>query len=328
MNDFDKYTCGAKICGIVYDDLKNQITTKTHLDVKWLSDYGTEKIKEECFKVFKKEKNKGVAYPVSISLNDCVGHYIYQESNDQYNTIHDGDVVKIELGVNIGGCVSKMGETFLNTTDTTHEKYIDLLQDLQDIVIDFVCPQETNDEIRINIESKCTEFDCFPVQNTFSYRYDYKYDDDIQKYMTLNYKKKYDMDDNLLVQENFCYEFENNEVYYIELVIVPNIQNEHIYTKNDTSHIYRFNDLYYSLKLKSSREFLTKVKKEHNENSFEIAKHTMDAKSRLGVRECIESGLLENYPILYTKSKTPVFFKKFTIIVTKDKCKLVDPKCA
>ena len=44
----------------------------------------------------KKEKVKGIAFPLSISLNNCTGNYIYEESMKDYNLIKEGDVVLLE----------------------------------------------------------------------------------------------------------------------------------------------------------------------------------------------------------------------------------------
>ena len=80
------------------------------------------RIVEECNKIYKKETVKGIAFPTSISLNDCVGNYLYETSQEfeNYNTIKKGDVVKIELGVNLSGCIANLGETVIydDSTDT------------------------------------------------------------------------------------------------------------------------------------------------------------------------------------------------------------------
>ncbi len=46
----------------------------------------SKRIQEELKTVYKKEKNKKIAFPTSISLNNCLGNYIYdyQNENSEY----------------------------------------------------------------------------------------------------------------------------------------------------------------------------------------------------------------------------------------------------
>jgi methionyl aminopeptidase len=328
--DLTKYNTCAKICGLVIKEIFSKIRSSEMLSVTSLCEYGDTRIKEECDKIYKRETVKGVAFATNISLNDCVGYYIYERDMDEYNTIKTGDVVKVELGVNIGGCIANLGETIIytdNKNETTNEnkKYLDLLNQLQTDVQKLLIPGNLNDDVKIIIESKCTQVGCFPVENTTSYQH---LDGQLQtfesKYMITNYQKYYD-DDGLAVLQNTCFEFEQGDVYTISLVIVPNDiqQNDetiHNYIEKHDPHIYRFNDQYYGLRLKMSRDFFSNAKSQHNTNAFNSLSYKQNYKYRVGIKECYENGILESYPILYTKDKYPVFHKKFTIIVGNNKC--------
>lgn len=317
----DKYNTSAKICGIVYKELLQKIQDDSgERDVKTLCDYGTTRIREECNKVFKSVKNKGPAFPVSISLDNCTGNYYYEKDNDKYNTIQKDSIVKIELGANIGGCIAVLGETYQLNVNATH--FTDFLNKLQKVVTNIIKVGETNDEVRINVESLCTEKNCFPIENSFSYQHiDGHPKTDVSKYIVFNHKKYYDDDDNLAVEPNVCFEFENNDVYTINLTIVPNKEDdsEHIYKGKHDAHIYRFNHYHYSLKLRSSRELFSDVKKMHGYNAFYISQYNKP-RERLGIKECFTNGILDDYPVLYESSGLPVYQKKFTVFVDNDKC--------
>jgi methionine aminopeptidase len=311
-----KYNAAAKIAGDVYNELVEKLHRGESNNVHDLCDFGTRRIDELCNDVFKREQVKGVAFPVSISLNNCVGNYIHEPGLDNYNVIREGDVVKIELGVNIGGCIAVLGET-ITIGDIT--KYKVLLDNLAKTIVTTMKHGETNDEIRILIESKCAEAGCFPVENCFSYQHlDGQLKGYESKYIALNHKKYWDDDDNMVVDDNLCFEFEQGEVYTINLTVIPETE-EVVYKEPHLPHIYRFNDYYHNLKLKSSREFCSHVKGKCGYNAFEIGKHNGTSKAKLGIKECIEGGILEGFPILYAKNGLPVYHKKFTVIVLEDK---------
>jgi methionine aminopeptidase len=336
--DLTKYNSSAKICGIVFREIVFKISNNEMLETNLLNEYGDRRILEECSKIYKRE-DKNIAFPTSISLNDCVGNYIYQENSNDYNMIKNGDVVKIELGVNIGGCIAVLGETIIynsqgnqhnnsqeNSSDKDYNKYLDLLNELSLSIPKMIIPGGLNDDVKIMIESKCTETGCFPVENSISYQHiDGQLVTDDSKYIITNYQKYYDDDDNLAVPENICFEFEPGEVYTINLTVIPNDyekddETQHEYYEPHESHIYRFNDNYYSLKLKMSREFCSESKNKHNTNAFNCLPYKKNARWRVGIKECLDNNILDEYPIIYNKDKLPVFHKKFTLVVSDNKC--------
>lgn len=303
----ENYLLASSICKKVFLKLKDLILSKKIISIKKLSLLGNDLILEEkCI----------VAFPISISLNNCVGNYLY--IND-LETIKDDDIVKIHLGVSINNCIVQLCETFLANGNA--HKYIEFLNKLQKKVIKMIKHGETNDETRIMIESMCTYENVFPVENCISYEQignSLKQSD--SKYLILNYKKYYDSNDYLISEQNTCYEFEQNEVYTIDLSIVEN--NEFLKYTTIEPHIYRFNEFNESLKLKSSRDFLNKVKSINSNFAFDFNQYRDNTKHRIGMKECLDKGLLDTFPIKITKSKENIFSKKFTIIVGEKSSKL------
>jgi methionine aminopeptidase len=333
-----KYNTCAKICGTIITEITSLINSGKMLNVSALCKYGDLRIKEETDKIYKRENDKGIAFPTSISLNNCVGYYIYEEDRDEYNNIKEGDVVKIELGVNISGCIANLAETIIYTPkqqnleessvvslNSSEQKYIDLLNNLQNEIYKILLDGNVNSDVRILIESKCTEAGCFPVENVTSYQHlDSQLQTSESKYIITNYQSYYH-DDQLAVLPNNSFEFKNGEVYTINLTIIPNNieqqdETAHNYIEMHEPHIYRYNNLYYGLRLKSSKEFLSNVKKEHSTNAFNCIDYKTKSKYKLGIKECYQNGILENYPILYSKDKKPIFHKKFTVIVGEKRC--------
>lgn len=303
----ENYSLASSISKKVFLTLKNLVLTKELISLKELSLLGNNLIlKEQC----------KIAFPSSISLNNCTGNYLY--IND-LETIKDNDLVKIHLGVAVNNCIVQLCETFF-ANGKTH-KYIDFLDKIQKKITKTIKHGETNDEIRIMIESMCTTENVFPVENCISYeQIDNSLKEMDSKYLILNYKKYYDSNDYLISEQNTCFEFEQNEVYTIDLSIVEN--NESLKYTSIEPHIYRFNKYNESLKLKSSREFFNKIKSTHSNYAFDINQYKNNVKSRIGIKECLDKGLLETFPIKMIKSKENVFSKKFTIIIDEKFSKL------
>lgn len=341
--DLANYKQGAKINNIVYQNILKKINIDSVLDVKELCKYGDACIFDEYQKLideYQKSINEKVestaktfvlAIPTCISLNNCVGYYRCeeQESFENFNTIKKGDVVKIEFGVNINGCISIFGETFVHN-DSKYDEYLKLLDTLEKSTIKLFKVGNLNDDVRMKIESLCTTKGCLPVENTISYECKKRYlKSQEAKFMILNYKPYYDVDDNLAVEENVCFEFEENEIYNINLTFILDQEiedyTEHLYKEHHKSHLYVYNDYFYNLKLKSSKEFHSLIKKKYLNNAFDIREYNDNVKHRIGIKESYENGILDNFPIYYSDDKLPVFHKKFTVMVTqKGGVKIVD----
>lgn len=318
MNDnIDKYKSCAKICKNVYLKLKSMILDKAYVDVLQLCNIGNDLLIEECNKVYKKLLKKGILYPVSINLNNCVSGYIYENNNQQYNIIKEDDVVKIDLGVYIEDAVVLFGDTFINNKNKTDDnEYLNLLKTLEQDLTKIMRVGNVNDDVNMYIMSKCSEINCIPIENCTSYQtMNGKIIDEDSKLIILNYQKYYDENDCLLLT-NDCFEFENEEIYNINLTIVKGERSK--WKTKHEPHIYRFNDYFHNLRLKSSREFLAKCKNINKTNAFSINNWKLNPKWRIGIKECVDYGILEDYPVMYENDL--VFTKKFTVMVTNNGC--------
>jgi len=319
-----EYERSAKVCGIVYNKIAKIVVDGA--SVRDVCKFGTEAIITECEELSKtnsfrphKSKSMYVGFPVSISLNNCVGNYVYEEGRTEYNTIRSGDVVKIEFGVNIDGYIALLGETIV--VGDPENKMTAFLRSLEKKVLQMMIPGNVNDDVRTVVESLCTENECFPVENTLSYQAQERFlKTQESKYIVLNFTKYYDKNEYLAVEPNTCFEFENGEVYHINLTIAHNENSNQRYKQVHDSHIYAFNDCFSSLKLKSAKEFNSSVKRSHGTNGFVITdlNHT-DTKSKMGMKECKGKGILDEYIVYYNTLGVPIYHKKFTAVV-KPEC--------
>ena len=116
--------------------------------------------------------------------------------------------------------------------------------------------------------------------------------------MILNHRKYYDMDDYLISPENINYEFEKDDIYTINLSVIPTTDERSSednikYKNNGESHIYRLNEYTYSLKLKSSKAFYNQIKSNHKNYGFDISLYNHDTKNRMGIKECLNNNILD-----------------------------------
>ena len=59
--------------------------------------------------------DKAIAFPTCVSVNHCVEHYC--PTKEDQTALKDGDVVKIDLGVHIDGCIALVGHTTVASGD-------------------------------------------------------------------------------------------------------------------------------------------------------------------------------------------------------------------
>lgn len=70
--------------------------------------------------MFKKEKEikKGIAFPTSVSVNNCICHFSPTKNDPDYE-LKEGDVVKIDLGAHIDGFIAVAAHTVVAKSDAT-----------------------------------------------------------------------------------------------------------------------------------------------------------------------------------------------------------------
>uniref|UniRef100_A0A2K5M2N2 Peptidase M24 domain-containing protein n=1 Tax=Cercocebus atys TaxID=9531 RepID=A0A2K5M2N2_CERAT len=98
-----KYKMGGNIANRVLRSLVE--TSSSGVSVLSLCEKGDAMIMEETGKIFKKETEmkKGIAFPTSTSVNNCVQDYILKE----------GDLVKIDFGVHMDDFIANVAHTFV-----------------------------------------------------------------------------------------------------------------------------------------------------------------------------------------------------------------------
>ena len=79
--------------------------------------------------------------------------------------------------------------------------------------------------------------------------------------------------------------------------------------------IYKKTDDSYMLKMKTSREFYSKVSKQFGTMPFNIRNMEDERKARMGVVECVKHQVLQPFNVLYEKEGCFVAQFKFTVLL-------------
>jgi len=104
----DKYHQSAELVNRVLARLVTSCVPGTK--VVDLCKQGDQLIEEGVATKFTKGKiEKGVAFPTSVSVNNCVGHYSPLSSDTL--VLQEGDVVKIDLGAHFDGYLAQAAHT-------------------------------------------------------------------------------------------------------------------------------------------------------------------------------------------------------------------------
>merc|ERR1711972_1211300 len=115
-------------------------------------------------------------------------------------------------------------------------------------------------------------------------------------------------------KEHEKFDFSVHEVYAVDVLISS---GEGLGREKDAKiTIYKKTDESYMLKMKTSREFYSKVGKQFGTMPFNIRNMEDEKKARMGVVECVNKKLIEPFQVLFDKEGARVAQFKFTVLLT------------
>jgi methionine aminopeptidase len=273
-----------------------------------------------------------ITFPVSVSLDNCVGYFTPSNMEDDDMLIKQSSIVKFEL--EIYSMVDKrcyhIGETIFPKEYTEIKRCFkeikEVLTDKKKVrkLIGEDMDEEqlplTTDDIRLFIEGHLAEYNLVPLKNSVSFQTESGSEFE-PNYFYLNYRKEYDLDDYLIPLPNLNFDILEGDQYNINITVTEqSADTEELKFIKESGNIYKVNDpiILRNLKSKSAKQLGSLVK---NKKSFDFESlgdqilkvGLTKLSSRFGLKECISSEFLEEYPVYYTKDKTPVFHCKFTV---------------
>jgi len=302
-----KYKMAAEITNKV---LKEVVTAcLASASVRDLCMLGDRRLTEETSKAFKKDKKitKGIAFPTCLSVNHAICHFSPLVSEaDQ--TLEEGDMVKIDMGAHIDGYIAVVAHTVVVGGGVTTGAKADALMAAHlcsEAALRLVKPGNETYEITETVTKIAEAFDCKPVEGMLSHQLEQNRIDG-EKTIIQNPSEAQR-------KEHDKFDFSVHEVYAIDVLIST---GEGLGREKDAKiTIYKKTDDSYMLKMKTSREFYSKVGKQFGTMPFNIRNMEDERKARMGVVECVSKRLIEPFQVLFEKEGTYVAQYKFTVLL-------------
>jgi len=303
----DKYNSAAKIANnVLIHTIESLAPGQNIFDICQQADNNIENLVKE---VHAKIKFKGIAFPTCLSVNNCGGNFAPLTLNDNY-VLQQGDVVKIDLGVQFDGYASTVGHTTVVGASSLESPITGRTADVicaayfaSECVLRSLRPGKTNTEVTNIIQKVAQVFHVTPVQGVLSHEILRNRIDG--KKVIIN---KYEVDKQ--VDE---FQFEAYQAFAIDIVMSTGEgKTRQVDTKN--SVFKRNPNVSYTLKMKSSRNLFNQIKERFGNFPFNLRSFE-DARARLGITELVSHELVNVYPTLWERNGEIVAQFKFTALI-------------
>ncbi|KAJ8553056.1 hypothetical protein K7X08_020449 [Anisodus acutangulus] len=301
-----KYKCAAEILNKALQLVVSECKPKSK--IVDLCEKGDAFIKEQTGNMYKNVKKKierGVAFPTCISVNNTVCHFSPLSSDE--TVLEEGDMVKIDMGCHIDGFIAVVAHTHVLQGGPVTGRAADVLaaaNTAAEVALRLVRPGKKNSDVTEAIQKVAAAYDCKIVEGVLSHQ-----------------MKQFVIDGNKVVLsvsnpdtrvDNA--EFEENEVYSIDIVTSTGEGKPKLLDEKQTTIYKRAVDKSYNLKMKASRFIFSEISQKFPIMPF-TARDLEEKRARLGLVECVNHDLLQPYPVLHEKPGDLVAHIKFTVLL-------------
>lgn len=262
--------------------------------------------------IHKNIKEKGIAFPTCISVNNIVGHF--SPNSDNTATLAEGDVAKIDLGVQIDGLIAVAAHTTIvaetaanGVAQPTTGRKADVIcaaHYATEVVHRLLKPGKKNTDVTAAILKVAEQFKVEPVEGVLSHN-----------------MKQWIIDGNNVIlgkaasdQKVDEFEFELNTVYAIDIVMSTGTGK----TKEteDRPTVFKRNaDENYNVKMKAAEYVIKEVNTRFPTVPFAI-RYMDEKRAKLGLTECVSHDLVSPLPVLVEEKGEFVAQFKFTVLIT------------
>ena len=289
-------------------------------------------ILDKLSKIYTKKKFiKGLAFPTCISINEVCGNYSapaeITDDPHEKKTLTEGDVAKIDLGVQIHGFAAVAAHTVVvsskpdeKVTGAKADVVLAAYNSLQAALRMMKVKSATNNDVTKAIESICKDYGVNPIEGVLSHRMKRDIIDGMECIINKStFEQK--VDDR---------QFEHGDVFGLD-IIVSTGEGKPKETGIKTNVYKRALETTYKLRTDSGRRLLSVV--ENNFYSFPFTFNVFDKEEniklktsisnlkttmKLGLNECTKYELLQGYPVLTEKNGDIVAQFKYTIAVREE----------
>ena len=283
--------------------------------------FGDKLIEERAMAVFKgknkagKPIERGIAFPVCISVNECVCHCSPLESDDSYPALAVNDMVKIDLGAHIDGYIAVAAHTVIvrsaplaagsDAETGARANVLAAAWAAAEIAARMIKPDNTNEMVTAAVKRVAEAYGVKPMGGTLMHQ--------MKRHVIDGNKMILLRDDEKDQKVEKC-KFEQYEVYAVDVCMTtgdgkPKEQGSR------TTVFKRLVDMKYGLKVKASRVFFNEINRRYPTLPFPLRAFPDEKAAKMGMRECVTHQLLLPYPVLYERKDDLIAHVKFTILL-------------
>lgn len=317
-----KYQEASKIVNLALTGLISQcVPGATTLD---LCKFGASVIDAAASKLYTKKVNgvlveRGVAFPVCISVNDVICNCSPLGSEDTYSLVA-GDVVKIDLGCHIDGYISVAAHTLVVPEAAGGDPAVE-----KDMGNCAVAAYNAMLVAAASIKAGATNKEVTEIVNKVADSYGVNAISSVRMHQMKRFVidgvkevalKEPTADEIEMGEEKVddC-TFEQSEVYAVDVAMSTGPGKPRPSGVHRTTVFKRNVEANYKLKMKNARYLLSEVDKKFPTLPFTLAHFEDERAARMGVTECVSHGLLTPYPVLHERQDARVAHFKCTVLL-------------
>lgn len=315
-----KYQEASKIVNLTLEGLVSQ--TVVGAKVLELCEFGTTVMETTASKLYTKKVDgqiidRGVAFPVCVSVNDIVCNFSPHDVKNDTDPeavppLKAGDIVKFDLGCHIDGYIAVAAHTVVvkETADSPAppedpelSKCAVAAYNAMLVAAASISAGKSNSDVTAAVDRVAKAYDVTPISSVRMHQMK-RYVLDGVKEVAL---KEPGPDDPEEEKVPDC-TFEQAEVYAVDVAMStgdgkarPGVMRTTIFKRNVEHQ--------YLLKVKAARQLLAEVDKKYPTLPFTMRNLSDVRTAKLGITECINHGLLTPYPSMHDYSGKVAHFK-------------------
>ncbi|KAI5421875.1 ERBB-3 BINDING PROTEIN 1 [Lathyrus oleraceus] len=214
-------------------------------------------------------------------------------ANSDETVLEEGDILKIDLACHIDGFIAAVAHTHVLQEGSVTGRAADVIaaaNTAAEVALRLVRPGRKNQDVTDAIQKVAAAYDCRIVEGVLGHQMK-QFVIDANK-VVLNVSNPDTRVDDA--------EFEENEVYAIDIVASTGEGKPKLLDEKQTTIYKRAVDKSYHLKMKASRFILSEISQKFPIMPFS-ARALEEKRARLGLVECMNHELLQPYPVLHEK---------------------------
>lgn len=246
------------------------------------------------------EHASGVSFPCNVAINNVAAHYTSPLEDE--TVIEEGDLVTVDCGAHIDGCISDSAFTVALNPD--HEDLVQASVDATNTAIKMFRPGAKLNSIGALIEQTIEDAGFKPVKQLTGHQ--------LREY-ELHAEKQVPC-----VSGKSEVKVEAGEMYAIETFASTGAGNV---TDGPDAYIYQLLPIRVPVRFRGSKQFLAIARRDYGEFPFAkrwLAKEMKHAALEMAIRELEKNNVLIGHNVLSEKEGELVSQHEHTIIVTED----------